>query len=72
MSIPLFSTSTGTGSNVLYKICGFGQFLLLSYNFSGGNKWVQGKFIRTVVDSSNSTNSSSTADSGIYYLRFVQ
>jgi hypothetical protein len=45
VTIPLYDTVTGNGSNVLYRVCGFAQFVLLSSD----NKSVTGRFVRRVV-----------------------
>lgn len=47
VTIPLYSTVTGNGSNARYTISGFAQFVISEVNFK--DKIVRGKFVRNVA-----------------------
>jgi hypothetical protein len=70
VTIPMFGDRTGTGSNTRYQICTFGQFVLLDYNFSGSNKWIEGRFIR-MVKLGGVTNGNAP-DFGVRTVRMVE
>lgn len=48
VTIPLYSSVSGSGSNATYKICGFAEFVITGYKFKGGDKWIQGMFVRNI------------------------
>lgn len=70
VTIPLYSTVTGNGSNTKYQICAFAQFILTGYNFSGKDKWVQGTFVRSLVYGGESMGNA--PDFGLRSIQFVQ
>jgi len=45
VTIPFYDVVQGQGANTIYRIAGFGEFVLTDYNFQGGDKWVRGYFI---------------------------
>ncbi|MCX6049135.1 MAG: pilus assembly protein TadG-related protein [Chloroflexi bacterium] len=67
VTIPLYNTVTGNGSNARYRVCAFAEFVLLSY----ANKTVTGKFIRSVAHDT-STSNSSPPDFGVRDVRMTQ
>lgn len=66
VTLPLYDTKTGTGSNVVYTVCGFAQFVLSDYNKST----VTGKFVRGVI--SDGGIGSSAPDFGARDVRITQ
>ncbi|RME47936.1 MAG: hypothetical protein D6791_04590 [Chloroflexi bacterium] len=46
VTIPLYDEVTGNGSNTEYHICGFGEFIITDYDFTGNSKWIKGQFIQ--------------------------
>ena len=67
VTIPLYDTVTGNGSNVRYRVCAFAEFVLLSYDKNS----VTGKFIRGVTNDTSSS-SSSAPDFGLRDVRITQ
>lgn len=53
VTVIIYDYTTGGGANLRYHIIGFGEFILTAYNFQGGNKYVQGKFVKWVEPSSD-------------------
>jgi hypothetical protein len=49
VTIPLYSSVSGSGANTTYEVCGFAEFVLTGYKFQGGDKWVQGRFVRLLA-----------------------
>lgn len=48
VTIPLYSSVHGSGSDAHYEICGFAEFVITGYKFKGGDKWIQGMFVRNI------------------------
>lgn len=48
VTIPLYSDVSGRGHNATYRICGFAEFIITGYKFKGGDKWIQGMFVRNI------------------------
>ncbi len=48
VTIPLYSDVSGSGRNATYRICGFAEFIITGYKFKGGDKWIQGMFVRNI------------------------
>lgn len=48
VTIPLYSDVSGDGNNATYQICGFAEFIITGYKFRGGDKWIQGMFVRNI------------------------
>jgi len=69
VTIPLYDSVVGTGSGTQYRICGFGEFVLTSFNFQGNDKYVEGHFIRHVVPGARTGNG---PDYGVRTLRLTQ
>jgi len=69
-TIPLYSAVDGSGSNARYEICGFAEFILTGYKFKGGDKWVQGVFVRNIKYGDLPTADSS--DYGVRDVRLLQ
>lgn len=66
VTIPLYDTVTGNGSNARYRVCAFAEFVLLDYS----NKTVTGTFVRGVTRDTSS--SSSAPDFGLRDVRITQ
>ncbi len=49
VTVPMYNEVRGTGSNTRYTISGFGEFVLVDYDFQGNNKRIWGYFIRYVT-----------------------
>jgi hypothetical protein len=49
VTVPFYNAISGTGSNTRYTISGFGEFVLVDYNFQGSDKRIWGYFIRRVT-----------------------
>lgn len=69
-TIPLYSTAQGSGSNVQYEVCGFAEFILTGYKFKGGEKWVQGIFVRNIKYGEVPTTGN--ADYGVRDVRLLK
>ena len=67
VSIPLWDTVSGTGTNTKYRICGFAEFTVLSA--SKANKMITGTFLRTLK---RGDTVGSGADFGVRDIRFVK
>lgn len=48
VTIPLYSEVIGAGHSVSYAVCGFAEFIITGYKFKGGDKWIQGMFVRNI------------------------
>jgi hypothetical protein len=70
VTIPLYSTVTGNGSNTQYQVCTFAEFILTDYNFQGDDKWVRGTFIRTLQRATGTAGT--PPDFGVRDVRLVQ
>lgn len=49
VTVPFYNNISGSGSNTHYTISGFGEFVLVNYDFQGNNKRIWGYFIRRVT-----------------------
>jgi hypothetical protein len=70
VTIPLYSAVVESGANVKYTICGFAQFTLLGYDFSGKDKSVTGRFEQAVVR--GDIGDGSAPDFGVALIRLTQ
>ncbi len=48
VTIPIYDQITGTGDNTQYRLCGFAEFVMTSYDFHGSDKSITGYFVRWV------------------------
>lgn len=69
VTIVLYDQVSGNGSNTAYRICGFASFELTDYNFQGSQKWVRGRFVRTVQR--GGVSSGTAPDTGLRTVRLV-
>lgn len=66
VTIPLYDVISGSGANTRYRVCGFAQFVLEGYNFTGNDKYVSGSFIQTLR--AGIADDDAGLDRGIYTL----
>lgn len=71
MIIPLYDDVVDQGSNVNYRIAGFAAFKVDSYDFTGQNKSITGKFVRTVTNGDWATNITCAADPGVESVKLT-
>ncbi len=53
VTIPLYDDVTGNGNNAQYHVCGFGEFVIIDYNFHGSDKYVEGYFVQALKPGSD-------------------
>lgn len=49
VTIPIYDDVQGNGANARYRISGFARFVLEDYSFTGHDKYVEGRFVRSVA-----------------------
>jgi hypothetical protein len=70
VTIPLYGAVTGNGTNASYEVCGFAEFLLTGYKLQGGDKWIQGQFVRMLAH--GGTLDSQGSNYGLTDVRFTR
>lgn len=71
VTIIVYDYTQGSGSNLRYHIVAFAEFIPTGHNFSGSDKWVQGKFIQW-VSRTGDTNAGDNCPYGFCGLKFTR
>jgi len=71
MIIPLYDAVAGQGSHSNYRVASFAAFQLQSYDFTGQDKSMTGKFVRWVTNGNWAAGVTCAAEDGLYSVKLT-
>ena len=71
MTIPLYDSVSGQGSQSNYRVASFAAFVLKSYDFTGNDKSMTGQFIKWVTNGDWAQGVTCTQETGVYSVKLV-
>ena len=71
LTIPLYDAVDGNGSHSNYRVASFAAFVLKSYDFTGNDKSMTGKFIKWVTNGDWSQGVTCQQETGLYSIKLT-
>jgi len=71
VTVIVYDYTQGQGANMRYHIVAFAEFIPTAHNFSGSDKWIQGKFIQW-VSQTGEMNAGDNCPYGFCGLKFAR